>query len=108
MWSAAERRIAWPVDRRPGERQLGDVRMGDERRAGRGTVAVDDVEDARRHARLERQPAQLRGGQRRLLGHLEDDAVAHREGRRGLPAGEQERVVPGQMAPTTPYGSRTE
>ncbi len=88
----AEDRLAG--DGRAGERQLRHVRMGDERGAGRRTVAVDDVEDAGRHAGFERQAAQLGGGERRLLGHLEDDRVADRERRRGLPAGEQERVVP--------------
>ena len=88
----AEDRLAG--DGRAGERELGHVRVGDQRGARRRPVAVDDVEDAGRHPGLERQAAQLGGGERRLLGHLEDDRVADREGRRGLPAGEQERVVP--------------
>ena len=78
------------------ERQLRDIRVGDERGAGRRAVAVDDVEHAFRHARLEHDAPQVRRREGRLLGHLEHDAVADREGRRRLPAREQERVVPGR------------
>ena len=55
----------------------------------------DDVEDALRQARLERDPLQLDGAERGQLGRLEDDGVAGGEGRRDLPGGDHEGEVPG-------------
>ncbi len=94
MCSAALRRIAWPVAVEPGERELLDVGMRDERRTGRRAVAVDDVEHAGGHPGRDAQGSQLRRRKGRLLGHLEDDRVPDREGRSRLPAGQQERIVP--------------
>ncbi len=53
-----------------------------------------DVEHAVRQPRLRRQLGEQERRQRRLLGGLEDDAVAGRERRPELPGRDDERVVP--------------
>ena len=86
--------ISRPDDRRAGEGDLVDARVVDERRAGIA-VARDHVEDALRQPGLERQLAEPQGGQRGLLGRLQDDRAAGRERRADLPGRHQQREVPG-------------
>ena len=58
--------------------------------------AGDDVQDARRQARVERQLAEAQGRQGRRARRLEDHGVAGRERRPDLPDGHHEGVVPGR------------
>lgn len=77
-----------------GEGHRAHVAVADQRVAGAGAVALNHVEHPRRNARLVHQAAQLVGGQRRQLGHLQHRRVAQRQARRGLPGGGHERYVP--------------
>ena len=74
------------------ERDPRHVGMRDERVAGLGAVARDDVDHAGRE-----DPRQLlgqdEGRQRRLLGRLEDDGIAGDQRGADLHRGEQDRVV---------------
>ena len=79
-----------------GEGDLVDARVRDQRRARLVAVAGDDVEDARREARLLDQRGELERRGRRLLGGLDDDAAARGQRRRGLPAHQQHGRVPGR------------
>ena len=65
--------------RRAGEGDLGDVRMLDDPLPDDTAGAVDDVQDALRDPRLERELAELDRGERGQLGGLQDDRVAGRE-----------------------------
>ena len=77
-----------------GEGDLGDARAGGERLAGFEAEAVDDVEHAGRQEIADQfGPDQDRG--RRLLGRLQDDAVAGGKRRCKLPDRHQDREVPG-------------
>ena len=78
---------------RAGERDLVDVRVADQRGAGRA-VAGDDVHDAVRQLGLLADLGQQQRGQRRRLGRLEHRGVAARERRGELPGGHQQREVP--------------
>ena len=104
--AAAAAWIARPVWSEPVNVIASTLGVGDQRRADGLADALDDVEHARRDARLERQLGDHDRGHRRLLGRLEDDAVAGAEGERGH-RGRRRRPVPGLIAPTTPSGSRT-
>ena len=65
-----------------GERDAVDVGVARQGRSrGVGPVAVHDVQDARRHARLEGEAAHDRGGDGRVLGRLPHDGVAPRQRR---------------------------
>ena len=79
---------------RAGERDLVDVGVLDEMRAGRA-VAGDDVDDARRQLGLAADVGEDERRQRRRLGRLEHDRVAAGERRRDLPGEHQQREVPG-------------
>ena len=70
--------------------------MRDQRLAGLAAVAVDDVEHAGRNARLERQLAEARRGQRRQLAHLQHRGVAEGQAGSDLPGRGHERHVPGR------------
>ncbi len=80
-----------------GERHLGDARVAAERLAD-AVVALDDVEQPGRYARLGVDLGQLDRRERGELGRLEHHRVAAGEGRRRLPAGDLQRVVPGADA----------
>ena len=82
-----------PDGGRAGERDLVDVLVVDQRRAGLA-VAGDHVEHALGQPRLERQLAQPQARQRRLLGGLEHDRAARRQRRGDLPGRHQQREVP--------------
>ena len=59
----------------------------------------DDIHHALREARLLNQLAQPQGAERRLLGRLEHDRAARRQGRAEFPGGHQQRKVPGNDLP---------
>src|SRR6202021_1287575 len=84
-----------PYLRRPGERDLVDVRVRGERGTGGLAVTGDDVEHAVGQTCLAEDLLELQRGERRLLGGLEDAAAPRREGRRGLEHRDEERPVPG-------------
>ncbi len=88
-----------------GQRYLGDVRMRGQKAAGIGE-ALHDVEDAVRQAGFGHDVGELDRGERRQLGRLEDHRVAAGKGRRRLPAGDLERIVPGADAGDDAKGSR--
>ena len=90
---ASSRWIALPTSVEPGERDLVDVLVRDERGAG-AAVAGDDVDDARRQLRLAHDVAEEERGERRRLRRLEHDGVAARERGRDLPREHQQREVP--------------
>ena len=71
---------------RAGEADLRDVRMLDEPRADDRALADDDVDDALRDPRLERELGEPQRRERRQLGRLQHDRVAARERRPELPA----------------------
>jgi ParB family chromosome partitioning protein len=71
-----------------------DIHMQGERLAGRRTRAWNDIEHASRHAGFQCQLSELERGQRRLLGWLEHDRVAHGERRRDLPHRHEQREIP--------------
>ena len=77
-----------------GEGDLGDALAGSQRLTGFGTKAVDDVQHTRRQQVLNGFH-QLQNGPGGLLGRLEDDAVACRQGRCNFPRRHQQREVPG-------------
>ena len=68
--------------------------------------ALDDVEDAGRDARLERQLGRAHRRHRRLLGRLEHDAVAARRAANTTKAATAVGPFQGMIEPTTPSGSR--
>ncbi|GAB3853727.1 hypothetical protein GCM10027610_084110 [Dactylosporangium cerinum] len=70
------------------------------------TEAGQDVHDAGGHAGLEQELTEAQGGQRGLLGRLEDDGVARGDGRDDLEAGHQQGKFHGTMPATTPTASR--
>ena len=77
-----------------GEGDLVDVRVLDERLAGRAG-AGDDVDDARRQVGLLADLGEQQRGERRGLGRLQDDGVAAGQRRGDLPRQHQQREVPG-------------
>ena len=77
-----------------GEGDLVDARVVDQRRAGLA-VAGEDVDDAVGEAGLEGELAEAQGGERRLLGGLQDQRAAGGERRGDLPGRHQQREVPG-------------
>ena len=93
---AAPRRLAAEEladARRARERHLVDARVGAEVTARLG-AAGDDVDDARRHARLGEDLAEEERGERGVRRRLEHDGVPHRERRRDLPREHEQREVP--------------
>ena len=84
---------------RPGEADLGDVRMLDQPRADDGALAREDVDDALRNAGLERELAEPDRREGCQLRGLEHDRVAAGERRPELPGGDVEREVPGDDQP---------
>ena len=86
-------RIARPTSVEPVKAILSTPVVGDERRAGRA-VAGDDVDDARRQARLDADFGEGERGQRRVFGRLQHDRIARGERRRDLPGEHQQREVP--------------
>src|SRR5213592_4932182 len=77
-----------------GDGSTGAALVDDQRGAG-AAVAGEDIERPLREAGLERELAEAKGGQRGLLGRLEDDRAAGGERRGDLPRGHQQRIVPG-------------
>ena len=78
---------------RAGEGDLVDVVMRDERRARRA-VAGDDVDDARRQARLDADFGERQRRQRREFGGLQHHRIAGGQRRRDLPGEHQQREIP--------------
>ena len=68
--------------------------MQGQRLSGFVTKAADHVQHAVRQARLFRQPGEAQRGERRFFRGLKDHAVARRQRRAELPAGQQQREVP--------------
>ena len=66
--------------------------------------ALHHVEHARRHARFGKDFRQLHRTHGGFLGWLEDHGVTAGQGRRGFPAGDLDRVVPGANAGTDAQG----
>ncbi|MNZ43198.1 hypothetical protein D3C78_607980 [compost metagenome] len=77
-----------------GEGQLVDARVRGNCCAHRGTRAGDDVQHPGWQAGFIGDTCQLQGGQRGLLGGLEDDAATSGQGRGDLPRSHQHREVP--------------
>ncbi len=86
-------RMARPTSVEPVKAILSTSACGDQRRAGRA-VAGDDVDDARRQARLDADLRKGQRGQRGVFGRLQHDRIAGGERRRDLPGEHQEREVP--------------
>ena len=98
-WTCLSRSAAAFVTATPGLARAGEgdhrhVGVADERLARLLAVAVHDVDDARRHARLGEQLDEALGEQRRVLGRLEHDRVAADERRAELPGRDRDREVP--------------
>ena len=89
-----------------GKRHLVHPRVADQGRTCRGTVAGDDVEDARRKARLLEELGELQRGSRGLLGRLHHERASGSEGGGQLPGQQRSGEFQGTIAPTTPIGSR--
>ena len=87
--------IFWPVVCSPVNVILSTSGVRGERRTRRLAEARDHVDDPRRKADLGDQLGEAKGGERRLLGGLEDDRVPGRERRAELVAAHEEREVPG-------------
>ena len=68
--------------------------MRRQRRAGIAAIAGDDVEHAFRNPGFQRQLGHADGGQRRVLGRLGDQRVAHRECRADDARQNLQRIVP--------------
>ena len=79
---------------RAGERDDGDVRMPHEAVADRSPAAVDDVDDALRHAGLVEQLDEALPERGRVGRGLEDDGVPGDERGRDLPGRDRDREVP--------------
>ena len=88
--------MRWPTSVDPVKATLSISMWFGDRRARGGTVAGQDVYDARREAGFENEFTDLERGERRLLGGFEHHRVAHREGRPQLHAVHQQREVPGR------------
>ena len=86
--------MIWPVDAFAGEGDLVDVHVLADGGAGGRAVAGHDVDDAIGEAGFLSQRGHAQGGQRRLLGRLQDDGAAGRQGRTPLPGLHQQREVP--------------
>ena len=80
-----------------GERDLADVGMRVSSRPVSAKPCTTWNTPAR-HAGLEQDLLELDGGERRQFGRLENHGVAAGERRRGLPAGDLQRIVPGADA----------
>ena len=85
--------------RRTGERHHVDVHVPPECLAGVGSRPRHDVEDAVRQPGLRRDLGHPKRRHRRQPGGLDDQAVAGREGRGGLPGRHQQGEVPGDHRP---------
>ncbi len=80
---------------RSGKGDLVDQVMRGERRSGAFAVAGEDVDHALGEAGFHEELGQAQPGERGLLGQLEDDGIAGRQGRAQLPGSHQQREVPG-------------
>ena len=76
------------------ERDDGHVGMADDPVPHLAAEAVNEVDDARRHAGLEQQLDEALREHRRVVRGLEDDGVAADERRHDLPRGDRDREVP--------------
>ena len=81
---------------RAGEGDDRDVRVADEPLAGLLAVAVHEVDDPVRQARLAEQLDEALGQERRVLRRLQHDGVPADERGRELPGGDRDREVPGR------------
>lgn len=82
-----------------GEGDGAHVRVAHQGIAGGGAVALDHIEHTVGDTGLDCQAAQLVGGQRRKLAHLQHRRVAQRQAWRGLPGGGHERHIPRRHQP---------
>ncbi len=82
-----------PRRHRPGERNLVDARIGDQRRA-HGACALNDVVKTRGQARLVQDLGHFQRAKRRCLGRFEDHRIAQRQRRRAFPASDLGGVIP--------------
>ena len=85
----------WPTSVEPVNEILSTPRVVDQRLAHLG-AARQQVDDASGDASLAADLDEADGRQRGLLGRLQDDRVARRQGRCELPRGDREREVPGR------------
>ena len=79
---------------RAGQRHDGHVGVADDPVADVAPEAVDDVDDAVRHAGLGQQLDEALAERGRVVRGLEDDGVAADERRHDLPGGDRDREVP--------------
>ncbi len=79
---------------RAGEGDHVHIHVAAERLAGGLAIAGQDIEHAVGQAGLGGELGDADGGQRRLLGRLEDDGIAGGKRRTDLPAGHEQREVP--------------
>ena len=82
--------------RRAGEADLADDRMRDQVLGDLRRDAVDQADDARRHARIDKGPDQRGRRRRGFLRRLDDDRAAGGERRRQLAHHLVDREVPGR------------
>ena len=79
---------------RAGEHNAVDARVRGERRADRAALPRQKLQCAYRNPRLVQQLCPDRGNDRRLLGRLGENRIAHRQRRRDLPCENRQREVP--------------
>ena len=77
-----------------GESDFVDVGMLDERSAAGLAETGDDVDDARRQAAVGEMFREFKGGERSLLGRLEDAGTTGGQRWRQFPRGHQQRIIP--------------
>ena len=98
---------AWPTMRPTSVEPVKEInrtcRVIDERRARLFAAPGDDVEHARRHARLFASFDEVVGRKRRVFGGLDDDGVAADERGHDLPRGNRHREIPGRYQPAHAY-----
>ena len=97
--AAAPAAIVRPDLGRAGEGDLGHIGVLDQALPAGAPGADDDVDDALRQARRQRELGEAQRGQRRQLGRLQHDRVAGRERRPELPGGDRQGEVPGRDQP---------
>jgi len=81
----------------PGERDLANAGMPRQQAAGIGETLYH-LKHAGRRPGLQQDLLQFDGGERRQFGGLEYHGIAAGERRRGFPAGDLQRIVPGADA----------
>ena len=87
-----------------GEGDLADQRVRDQVVRDLGRCAVDQTDDARRHARIMESADQLGRGCGRFFGRFDDDGAAGSQSGRHLAHGLVDREVPGREGGNRPHG----